>query len=80
MYSQSCDDETSLQRRLARDVGEAIRQARTRRGISQARLAVQTSMDRSYMGRIERGMVNITTEKLYRIAGALSCCIDDLLP
>jgi transcriptional regulator with XRE-family HTH domain len=32
------------------------------------------------MGRIERGEVNITVEKLYRIAGELSCDPSYLLP
>ena len=35
---------------------------------------------RSYMGRIERGEVNITVEKLYRIAAELGCKPADLLP
>ncbi len=32
-----------------------------------------TGVDRSYMGRIERGEVNIPLEQLYEIALALNC-------
>lgn len=39
-----------------------------------------TDIDRSYVGRIERGEVNITLEKLYEIASALKCSPKDLLP
>ena len=39
-----------------------------------------TDIDRSYVGRIERGEVNVTLEKAYKIAQALDCDIQDLLP
>lgn len=48
--------------------------------ISQDALALACNIDRSYMGRIERGEVNITVEKLYRIAGELACDPSSLLP
>ncbi len=48
--------------------------------MSQDVLALACSIDRSYMGRIERGEVNITVEKLYRIAGELACEPSCLLP
>ncbi|NEU24541.1 helix-turn-helix transcriptional regulator, partial [Vibrio parahaemolyticus] len=35
---------------------------------------------RSYVGRIERGEVNITLEKAYQIASVLQCDIRELLP
>ncbi|MDM3558479.1 helix-turn-helix transcriptional regulator, partial [Proteus mirabilis] len=34
----------------------------------------------SYVGRIERGEVNITVEKLYHIANVLKCSPSELLP
>ncbi|MCS7559864.1 helix-turn-helix domain-containing protein [Pseudomonas aeruginosa] len=49
-------------------------------GISQDALALACSIDRSYMGRIERGEVNITVEKLYRIASELACDPSCLMP
>jgi DNA-binding Xre family transcriptional regulator len=43
-------------------------------------LAKLTDIDRSYVGRIDRGEVNITLDKLYTIAKALKCQPSDLLP
>nr|WP_186348508.1 helix-turn-helix transcriptional regulator [Pseudomonas lundensis] len=43
-------------------------------------LPLACNIDRSYMGRIERGEVNITVEKLYRIASVLACDPSGLLP
>ncbi len=65
---------------LAKALGERIRSQRKACGISQDALALACSIDRSYIGRIERGEVNITVEKLYRIAGELDCNPSGLLP
>ncbi|AGI22754.1 hypothetical protein H681_04370 [Pseudomonas sp. ATCC 13867] len=65
---------------MAKALGERIRSQRKVCRISQDALALACSIDRSYMGRIERGEVNITVEKLYRIAGELACDPSSLLP
>jgi transcriptional regulator with XRE-family HTH domain len=65
---------------LARALGANIRAQRKARRLSQDALALACSIDRSYMGRIERGEVNITVEKLYRIASVLTCEPAELLP
>ena len=66
--------------KLAKALGERIRMQRKACRISQDALALACSLDRSYVGRIERGEVNITVEKLYRIAGELACDPASLLP
>jgi len=66
--------------KLAKALGERIRMQRKACRISQDALALECSLDRSYVGRIERGEVNITVEKLYRIASQLSCDPASLLP
>ena len=66
--------------KLAIALGERIRAQRKACRISQDALALACSLDRSYVGRIERGEVNITVEKLYRIAGELACEPSSLLP
>ena len=66
--------------KLAKALGERIRTQRKACGISQDALALACSIDRSYMGRIERGEVNITVEKLYRIASELDCDPSCLMP
>lgn len=65
---------------LATLLGQNIRKARQEKKISQEKLALMCGLDRSYMGRIERGEVNLTVEKLYLIASVLKVDIKILLP
>lgn len=65
---------------LAEALGTKIRSMRKLKKYSQDGFALQCGLDRSYMGRIERGEVNITVEKLYRIAAELDCEAWELLP
>lgn len=64
----------------AKQFGINVREVRKNRDISQDQLALRAGIDRSYMGRIERGQVNITLEKVYRLAEALDCSIQELMP
>ena len=66
--------------KLAKALGKNIRVQRKVRGFSQDAFALVCGVDRSYMGRIERGEVNITVEKLYRLASTLECEPSSLLP
>ena len=64
---------------LAR-LGEAIRKARLERDrMSQEALADGAGIDRSHMGKIERGQMNVTLLNLARIAKAIGCKPSDLL-
>lgn len=65
---------------LSNVIGQLIRNRRTQRSITQEALALQCGIDRSYMGRIERGEVNLTVEKLYEIASELEINAKELLP
>lgn len=65
---------------LALLLGKRIRAKRKALGMSQERLALVCGLDRSYVGRIERGEVNITIVSLYQIARALHCSVIELLP
>ena len=60
--------------------GKLVRKHRKDKNISQEKLALLCNMDRSYMGRIERGEVNITLEKAYEIAKVLEVNFSLLLP
>lgn len=60
--------------------GESLRMMRKQKGISQDKLALLADIDRSYVGRIERGEVNITLEKVYQLAEVLECDPTELLP
>lgn len=65
---------------LAKKFGQAVRERRLQSGVSQDALALMADIDRSYVGRIERGEVNVTLEKAYCLARVLGCDIRDLLP
>lgn len=66
--------------KLATALGRNIREKRKKKGFSQDVFALAAGIDRSYVGRIERGEVNITVEKLYEIATVLHCEPASLLP
>lgn len=65
---------------LAKAIGKRIRVTRKEKGLSQDALALACGIDRSYMGRIERGEVSITVDKLYLIASTLNYPPAQLLP
>lgn len=60
--------------------GQLVRKYRKEKSMSQEHLALLCNMDRSYLGRIERGEVNPTLEKLYELAKSLDVNVKDLLP
>ncbi|AWA46638.1 MULTISPECIES: helix-turn-helix domain-containing protein [Acinetobacter] len=60
--------------------GQLVRKYRKERNISQEQLALLCNMDRSYLGRIERGEVNPTLEKIYELAIALDMHPSSFLP
>lgn len=65
---------------LSIKIGQLIRQKRKEKQISQEKLALLCNIDRSYLGRIERGEVNITVLKLYEISEVLDTNAKELLP
>jgi transcriptional regulator with XRE-family HTH domain len=54
-----------------------LRRWRVRRGMSQETLGVDAGIDRTYVGRLERGIENPTVGVLDRLAAALSIKISD---
>lgn len=60
-------------------LGEAIRLARKKQGISQEKLALMAEIDRSYIGRVERGDNNVAILTLLKIAQALNVGLKDLM-
>jgi transcriptional regulator with XRE-family HTH domain len=60
-------------------IGNAIKRKRLQLRLSQMALAEQSELDLSYVGRIERGEVNPSIEKLLKIAQVLGCPVRDLL-
>ncbi|MFX4307782.1 helix-turn-helix transcriptional regulator [Acinetobacter soli] len=60
--------------------GQLVRKYRKEKNMSQEQLALLCNMDRSYLGRIERGEVNPTLEKIYELAENLEIQPKHLLP
>ena len=64
---------------LAGAFGAAVRAARTRRGIAQEALALQAKVERSHLGKIERGEHMPTLVLVLKIARALQVSSADLM-
>jgi transcriptional regulator with XRE-family HTH domain len=60
-------------------IGSVLRSERKTQGLSQEALADAANIDRSHMGRIERGERNLTVLNLIRIARALDQLPSQLL-
>lgn len=60
-------------------LGEAIRRTRLSKEISQEKLALLAEVDRSYVGRVERGDNNVAVLTLVRLAHALDISIAQLM-
>src|ERR1044072_9006255 len=55
-----------------------LRRLRVKRGLSQEALAADASVDRSYVGRLERGLENPTTNLFERLATILEVRLIEL--
>jgi transcriptional regulator with XRE-family HTH domain len=66
---------TDYRRRL----GNKIRKLRSSRSWSQEEFADLCAVNRSYMGRIERGELNLTLETLQKLANGLGITVAALL-
>lgn len=64
---------------LLAQLGSTVRTRRKAVGLSQEALADAAQIDRSHMGKIERGERNVTLLNLARIAAALHAVPSDLL-
>jgi transcriptional regulator with XRE-family HTH domain len=55
----------------AKAVGVVVRELREQAGHSQERLSGDCGFDRTYISRVERGIINPTVSRLWKIADAL---------
>lgn len=63
---------------VSRRVGGRIQKIRLEKGLTQEKLALDADLNRAYIGYIERGERNPSTETLSKIAKALGVKLDDL--
>jgi transcriptional regulator with XRE-family HTH domain len=59
--------------------GRRLRAIRKTKGISQETLALDSGLDRSYVGGVERGERNISIENMAKLARALKIRLSELL-
>lgn len=59
--------------------GRAIRKFRERKNMSQEDLALSAQMDRSYVGRVERGEKSVSLDKIWQLCTALEATPAELL-
>lgn len=64
---------------MLRQLGQEMRRLRRERQLSQEALADAAGIDRSHMGKIERGERNVSVLNVARIADALGVRPSDLL-
>jgi transcriptional regulator with XRE-family HTH domain len=59
-------------------IGAVVREFRARAGHSQERLSGECGFDRTYISRVERGIINPTVGRLWQIADALEIPLSQL--
>ena len=60
-------------------LGDAVRELRTRRGLSQEWLGFRAGLHRNYIGAIERGEINPTFRTLTYLMGGLMLPLSELV-
>ena len=65
---------------LVKEFGEKLRLKRKEAGYSQESFAAYVGIERGNYGKMERGGVNIKLETLYKLANALNCNFEDIMP
>lgn len=70
---------TTFDAELAQAFGAAVRALRAERGIAQELLANLAGIERSHMGKVERGEHMPTLAIIFKIAGALECSTSVLM-
>ncbi len=61
------------------EIGKHLRQVRESHGLMQKQLAERAGLDRSYVSKLERGLVDPTFNTLQKIAKAYNLTIGNLL-
>ena len=70
---------TSRNPALALAFGETVRSVRESAGVAQEALALIAELDRSYLGRLERGEKQPSPDVVFRLAAALGVAPGDLV-
>ena len=60
-------------------IGKNVKKIREEKGLTQEKLAFEANLNRAYIGYIERGERNPSTDTLAKLAKALKVSLKDLL-
>lgn len=66
--------------KIRRTIGKRIKKIRKMKKLKQVEVAVDAGLNPSYYGKIERGIVNPSVEKLYGIIMALNTKSSEIIP
>lgn len=66
--------------KIRRQIGRNIKLARKRKNFKQVEVAVEAGISPGYYGRLERGVVNPSLEKIYAVVRALGVKSSEILP
>ena len=70
-------EELRARRRVA--FGQALRQARTNRGLTQEAVALKAGLDRSFYVEVETAVHSVTLDRVFAITDAIGISLGDLL-
>ncbi|WP_426357415.1 helix-turn-helix domain-containing protein [Pseudocolwellia sp. HL-MZ19] len=65
---------------LVKEFGEMLRLKRKAAGYSQEDFSAYVGIERGNYGKMERGLVNIKLETLYKLSNALNCEFEEIMP
>lgn len=65
--------------KIKKEIGKNIKNARKQKGMFQIDVATESGINSSYYSKIERGEVNFSVEKLYKIVRVLEIHSSDIL-
>lgn len=65
---------------LVKEFGAMLRLKRKESGYSQENFAAFVGIERGNYGKMERGLVNIKLETLYKLTNALNCEFEEIMP
>ena len=63
---------------ITKDLGDQIRELRTKTGLSQEKFALKIGMDRTYFASVEAGKRNISIVNIKKIADGLGVLLSEL--
>ena len=64
---QTCMGKPPARADIRRALGKTVRSLRLKTGMAQERLALESGIDRGYMGALERGVHSPTIETIYKL-------------